>query len=75
MDVFESGNGRSKGCGIAEFATYEQAQHAVQTLQDTELHNRAIFLREDRETESFKGTSGGAAAGGASASYSRPAPR
>ena len=42
-------NGRSKGCGLVEFATPEEAQHAIQTLHDSELDGRKIFCREDRE--------------------------
>ena len=43
-------SGRSKGCGIAEFATDEEAKEAILTLTDTELKGRMIFVREDRES-------------------------
>lgn len=52
-DVIAEGNvesGRSKGYGIVEFSTPEEAQAAVEELTDTEIHGRRIFLREDRET-------------------------
>jgi RNA recognition motif-containing protein len=42
-------NGRSKGCGLVEFATPEEAQTAIRTLHDSELDGRKIFCREDRE--------------------------
>ena len=55
-------NGRSKGCGIVEFATDDQAREAITKLTDTELKGRMIFVREDRETASG-GTGGGLHAG------------
>ncbi|KAJ1416207.1 hypothetical protein B484DRAFT_454353 [Ochromonadaceae sp. CCMP2298] len=42
--------GRSKGCGLVEFATVEGAQRAILELNDTELQGRPVFVREDRET-------------------------
>jgi RNA recognition motif-containing protein len=41
----------SKGCGIVEFATREEAQRAVQTLCNTKFMGRQIFVREDRDDE------------------------
>jgi RNA recognition motif-containing protein len=49
VDVMQTSEGRSKGCGIVEFATPEGAAEAVLTLNDTELSGRRIFVREDRE--------------------------
>eukprot|EP00041_Stephanoeca_diplocostata_P039647 m.1637314 g.1637314 ORF g.1637314 m.1637314 type:complete len:229 (-) comp25712_c0_seq1:209-895(-) len=48
-DVMTEHSGRSKGCGIVEFASMEDAQNAINTLSDTELDGRQIFVREDRE--------------------------
>ena len=48
-DILEEPRGRSKGCGLVEFALAEEAQRAIATLNDTELKGRAIFVREDRE--------------------------
>jgi RNA recognition motif-containing protein len=49
-EVMTDGNtGRSKGCGIVEFHTSQDAQRAIRTLNDTELKGRLIFVREDRE--------------------------
>lgn len=42
-------SGRSKGCGIVEYRTTAEAQQAINTLLDTELKGRLIFVREDRE--------------------------
>jgi RNA recognition motif-containing protein len=56
-------DGRSKGCGIVEFATADDASQAVLTLNDTELKGRPIFVREDREDRPGFSFAGGAAAG------------
>jgi RNA recognition motif-containing protein len=52
VEVICENNGRSKGCGIVEFSTPEEAQKAITTLTDSELRGRLIFVREDRETSS-----------------------
>jgi RNA recognition motif-containing protein len=44
-------SGRSKGCGVVEFATEDDAQRAIEMLHDTELDGRKIFVREDREAK------------------------
>ena len=75
-DILSSPDGRSKGCGIVEFATEEGAKRAVLTMNDTELMGRQIFVREDREDGSGGGgyytqqpgnSSGGATGGGGGA--------
>ncbi|PHJ14804.1 rna recognition motif-containing protein, partial [Cystoisospora suis] len=59
-DVFEDFQGRSKGCGIVEYAKVEDAQKAIKELTDTELFDRLIFVREDREDgQKFSGGRGG----------------
>lgn len=50
-DVLTLPNGRSKGCGIVEYATREEAQKAIEKLSHLELDGRMIFVREDRERE------------------------
>ncbi|PNH26648.1 hypothetical protein VD0002_g5195 [Verticillium dahliae] len=50
-DVLLLPNGMSKGCGIVEYATREQAQNAVATLSNQNLMGRLIYVREDREAE------------------------
>lgn len=67
-DVMVGPDGRSKGCGIVEYATPEEARMAIERLHDTNLKGRLIFVREDREAPgrigggSFGG--GGGAGGG-----------
>ena len=63
-DVMKEPDGRSKGCGIVEFSTSEEAQEAIKTLTDTELKGRMIFVREDREISSGGGGFGGRGGGG-----------
>eukprot|EP00523_Entomoneis_sp_CCMP467_P009154 CAMPEP_0168742406 /NCGR_PEP_ID=MMETSP0724-20121128/13020_1 /TAXON_ID=265536 /ORGANISM="Amphiprora sp., Strain CCMP467" /LENGTH=465 /DNA_ID=CAMNT_0008789955 /DNA_START=130 /DNA_END=1527 /DNA_ORIENTATION=+ len=64
-NVMTTPDGRSKGCGIAEFATVEDARKAVSDLNETELSGRQIFVREDREEKSTtSGFHGGRAAAG-----------
>jgi len=62
-EVMSEPDGRSKGCGIVEFATAAEAEEAISTLTDTDLKGRMIFVREDRETTSGGG-GGGAVFGG-----------
>jgi len=49
VEILKSPDGRSKGCGIATFATVQQALEVTQALNGSELQGRAIFIREDRE--------------------------
>ncbi|KAJ1553098.1 hypothetical protein HK096_009234 [Nowakowskiella sp. JEL0078] len=55
-DVMTQSNGRSKGCGIVEYANPEDAQRAIKELSDTVLMGRPVFIREDRENESRFGS-------------------
>ena len=57
--MMEPGSTRSKGCGIVTFNNARDAKTAIQTLHDTDLKGRLIFVREDRE-----GGGGGAMGGG-----------
>jgi RNA recognition motif-containing protein len=61
--------GRSKGCAIVEFASVEDAQRAIQELNDTSLMNRMIFVREDREGSTPGGGGGGGGGGGFRGGY------
>ena len=56
----------SRGCGVVEYETAEEALNAQKTLHDTMLGDRRIFVREDREDKEIKGPSAG--------SHSKPAP-
>lgn len=49
--MLEESNGRSKGCGLVEYASQEEAAKAIAELNGTELEGRVIFVREDREPE------------------------
>lgn len=49
--VLEESNGRSKGCGLVEYASSDEAAKAIAELNNTELEGRLIFVREDRESE------------------------
>jgi len=51
-DILEEPNGRSKGCGIVEFQSPSDAIQAVESLNNSELNGRVIYVREDRESPS-----------------------
>jgi len=51
-EVLVTPTGVSKGCGIVEFASQEDAQRSVRELSEQALLGRPVFIREDRETES-----------------------
>lgn len=53
--IKEQGGLRSKGCGIVEFATVEEAQQAIDMLSDTDFRDRMVFVREDRESSNQNG--------------------
>ncbi|KAL3778321.1 hypothetical protein ACHAW5_008874 [Stephanodiscus triporus] len=48
-------DGRSKGCGVVEYASADAASRAIAELHDSELMGRQIFVREDRERGSNNG--------------------
>ncbi len=62
-EVMQEPGGRSKGCGVVEYKSADDAKEAIETLNDTELKGRMIFVREDRET-SGGGSAGGGGGGG-----------
>ena len=77
-DVLREGGpgSRSKGCGIVEFETPEEAAAAIQQLNHTELNGRQIFVREDREDFELRGADGpkrlrGGGGGGSAVSIGR----
>eukprot|EP00927_Polykrikos_kofoidii_P071531 TRINITY_DN67793_c0_g1_i1.p1 TRINITY_DN67793_c0_g1~~TRINITY_DN67793_c0_g1_i1.p1 ORF type:complete len:221 (-),score=37.65 TRINITY_DN67793_c0_g1_i1:140-748(-) len=63
-DIFEDGNGRSKGVAIVEYKTSEDAKAAINKLHDTMVGSRQIFVREDRESVRAKGSGKGGFKGG-----------
>jgi RNA recognition motif-containing protein len=62
-EIIRDANGRSKGCGVVEFSSEDDAQNAISTLTDSELKGRMIFIREDRESSNQSGIGGGSAGG------------
>jgi RNA recognition motif-containing protein len=48
-EIFKDSSNRSKGCGIVEFRSKEDALRAIEELNDSVLGSRKIFVREDRE--------------------------
>ncbi|KAF2470021.1 RNA-binding domain-containing protein, partial [Lindgomyces ingoldianus] len=61
-DVLMLPNGMSKGCGIVEYATREQAQNALSTLSNQNLMGRLVYVREHREDEPRSSNRDGASA-------------
>merc|ERR1719384_2295901 len=47
--------GRSKGCGIVAYQNPLDAARAIRELQNSVLHGRPIFVREDREQSGGRG--------------------
>ncbi|KIM37052.1 hypothetical protein M413DRAFT_20390 [Hebeloma cylindrosporum] len=50
-EVLVTPTGVSKGCGIVEFASQEDAQRAIRELSEQPMLGRPVFIREDRENE------------------------
>ena len=48
-DIMMGADGRSKGCGMVTYSSAREAAHAIQTLNQTTVGGRNIFVREDRE--------------------------
>lgn len=53
-NVMKDDDGRSKGWGIVEYETPEEALAAISTLNGTELGGRRVLVREDREDRDVK---------------------
>lgn len=45
-DVLQSFDGRSKGCGVVEYATASEAQRAISDLTNQTLNGRTVYIRE-----------------------------
>ncbi|KAI9328836.1 hypothetical protein BDR26DRAFT_808192, partial [Obelidium mucronatum] len=72
-DVLTMPGGRSKGCGVVEFSTPDEADRAIRELNDTSLMGRQVFVREDREPDvKFAGSRAGPSGGGGGGGYSGP---
>lgn len=48
-NVLLDNQGKSRGCGIVELASAEDASIAIANLNNTFLNNRQIFVHEDRD--------------------------
>ncbi len=46
VTVYRYKDGRSKGCGIVEFSTPEEANYAISSLNDVEVGGRKMQVRE-----------------------------
>eukprot|EP01024_Parvocaulis_polyphysoides_P022643 TRINITY_DN20_c0_g1_i1.p3 TRINITY_DN20_c0_g1~~TRINITY_DN20_c0_g1_i1.p3 ORF type:complete len:222 (-),score=55.25 TRINITY_DN20_c0_g1_i1:1579-2244(-) len=53
-NVMQDRTGRSKGWGIVEFETPEEAVKAVQDMNGKEIAGRNVLVREDREDRDLK---------------------
>eukprot|EP00210_Caulerpa_lentillifera_P006102 g5830.t1 len=53
-NVMRSDDGRSKGWGIVEYESPEEAYKAVQELNGCEMNGRPLMVREDREDRDVK---------------------
>lgn len=74
-NVTRGEDGRSKGWGIVEFETPDEAISAVQTLNGAELAGRRISVREDREDRDVKQFIEGEGDGGTGGAGHEVAPR
>jgi len=50
-DVMMGEDGRSKGCGIVEYSSVDEANNAILRLHNSNLKGRLIFVREDRDKD------------------------
>jgi RNA recognition motif-containing protein len=55
--IMDKVTGRSKGFGFVEMGNDDEAQSAIEALNDTELHNRTIVVKkaEPRKERSPRG--------------------
>ena len=63
-DVLKYRDGKSSGGGIVEYSSAREAQDAIDTLTDTDLSGRNIFVREDRGSRNGGGSGGSGGGGG-----------
>ena len=47
-EVFTDERGKSKGCGVVEFANQEDAERAIKEIDGQEVNGRPIRVREVR---------------------------
>jgi len=58
-DILKDPAGNSKGCAIVKYADSEDAKRALDGLRETLVHDRPIWIREDREDPFTPGGGGG----------------
>uniref|UniRef100_A0A7S0BFC3 RRM domain-containing protein n=2 Tax=Rhodosorus marinus TaxID=101924 RepID=A0A7S0BFC3_9RHOD len=63
-EVFSEASGRSAGCGIVEYESTDEAMHAINTMNNSMLDGRQVFVREDRDNRSGGGGGGGGGGSG-----------
>ena len=63
-NVMRDDAGRSKGWGIVEFQSPEEALAAIASLNGSELAGRKLLVREDREDRDVKAHHAGGGGGG-----------
>ncbi|KAK9864636.1 hypothetical protein WJX84_000057 [Apatococcus fuscideae] len=59
VKILEDYNGKSRGCGIVQYHTREDAADAVSRLDGSDLSGRQIGVRLDRKAEGGGGGGGG----------------
>ena len=64
VEIISFPSGRSKGCAVVEFDSIAEAARAINQLNNSEIHGRKIFIREDREGKGFGSAASRAAAAG-----------
>lgn len=52
-DIFENKDGTSRGIGLIEFKTKQDASRALTSLHETMLDGRKIYLKKDTEGHVF----------------------
>jgi RNA recognition motif-containing protein len=59
VDIFQDQDkNRSKGCGVVEFKTQDDCNKALETLNNSELQGRPLYLKYDKSLHPLA-TSGG----------------
>ncbi|MBI3143025.1 MAG: RNA-binding protein [Bacteroidetes bacterium] len=61
--IMDKDTGKSKGFGFVEMSDDNEAQEAINALNETELDGRTIVVKEARD-ENSRGNSGGGGGGG-----------
>jgi RNA recognition motif-containing protein len=67
--IMDRDTGRSKGFAFVEMSTPEEAQTAIQKLNQTNVGDRSINVSEARPQESRSGGGGGGGGGGRSGGH------